>query len=60
MINSTHASRAQPPAACRSGLASPRAAPWRDMTRPTLDEMYYHSMKVRPTRNRFSAISATT
>jgi hypothetical protein len=31
--------------------ASLRAAPWRDMTRPTLDEMYYYAMKVRPTRN---------
>jgi len=52
MINSTDASRAQPPAAGRSGLASPRAAPWRDMTRPTLDEMYYDAMKARPTRAR--------
>ena len=51
MINSTDASRAQPPAAGRSGLASPRAAPWRDMTRPTLDEMYYDAMKARRTRN---------
>ena len=34
MINSTDASRAQPPSAGRSGLASPRAAPCRDMTRP--------------------------
>ena len=49
MINSTDASRAQPPAAGRSGLASPRAAPWRDMTRPTLDEMCYDPMKARPT-----------
>jgi len=28
----------------------PRAAPWRDVTRPTLDETYYNSMKARPTR----------
>ena len=52
MINSTDASRAQPPAAGRSGLASPRAAPWRDMTRPTLDEMCYDPMKARPTATR--------
>jgi hypothetical protein len=55
MINSTDASHAQPPAAGRSGLASPRAAPWRDMTRPTPDEMYYDAMKARPTRNPPSA-----
>jgi hypothetical protein len=30
-------------------------APWRDMTRPTLDEMYYDPMKARPTRNPPSA-----
>ena len=29
--------------------------PWRDMTRPTLDEMYYDPMKARPTRNPPSA-----
>jgi hypothetical protein len=28
------------------------------MTRPTLDEMYYHSMKARPTRNPLSARSS--
>jgi hypothetical protein len=31
------------------------AAPWRDMVRPTLDEMYYDPMKARPTRNPPSA-----
>src|SRR4029077_15991478 len=29
--------------------------PLRDMTRPTLDEMYYDAMKARPTRNPPSA-----
>jgi hypothetical protein len=30
----------------------PRARLWRDMTRPTLDEMYYDPMKARPTATR--------